>query len=61
MRDATGKHKARSLYRFWGRVLGVVLKNYKHDRLAIAVSRLCSFVMTKSQHSQNQHLICVAM
>ena len=33
----------------------------QHDWLAIAVSRLCSFVMIKSQHSQNQHLICVVM
>ena len=33
----------------------------QHDWLAIAVSRLCSFVMIKSQHSQHQHVMCVVM
>ena len=53
-KNAAGKHKAWSLYPncFWGRVLGVLPKSYKHDRLAIAVSRLCSFVMIKSQHGK---------
>ena len=37
-----------------------VPKSYKHDRLAIAVSRYCSFVMIKSQQ-QNQHRLCVVM